>query len=40
MNLRAETIEDVRNGQVYRSMQVLDTEAPETIVRLMREELL
>ena len=33
-------IEAVRNGQVYRRKQVLDTEAPERIVQMIREELL
>ena len=32
-------IEAVRNGQVYRRKQVLDTEAPEHIVQMIREEL-
>lgn len=35
----ATNIEVVRNGQVCRRLSVLDTEAPETIARLMREEL-
>lgn len=32
-------IEAVRNGQVYRRKQVLDSEAPEHIVQMVREEL-
>lgn len=32
-------IEAVRNGQVYRRKTVLNTEAPEHIVQMMREEL-
>jgi len=32
-------IECVRNGQVYKRLQVLDTEAPERIIELMRSEL-
>lgn len=31
-------IEVVRNGQVYRRTSVLNEQAPETIVRIMREE--
>lgn len=33
-------IEAVRNGQVYRCRQVLDLEAPEHIIQMIREELL
>lgn len=32
-------IEAVRGGQVYRHKQVLDSEAPEEIIRMIREEL-
>lgn len=32
-------IEAVRNGHVYRRKTVLNTEAPEAIVQMMREEL-
>lgn len=35
----ATTIEAVRNGQVYRSIQVLDDIAPETIIKWIKEEL-
>lgn len=31
-------IEAVRNGQVYRRKTVLNSEAPEQIVQMMREE--
>lgn len=33
------SIEAVRNGRVYRRKQVLDTEAPEQIIQMIREEL-
>lgn len=33
------TIECVRNGQVYKRLGVLDAQAPEKIIELMREEL-
>lgn len=32
-------IEAVRNGQVYRRKQVLDMEAPEHIIQMIKEEL-
>lgn len=35
----ATTIEAVRNGRVYRSIQVLDDIAPETIIKWIKEEL-
>ena len=38
-NTPATNIECVRNGQVYKRLQVLDTEAPERIIELMRSEL-
>lgn len=33
-------IEAVRNGQVYRRRQVVDAQAPEQVIQMIREELL